>query len=67
MPYRDALRLADAGDAGDIGTFVTAAADWKVGDRFFDSDRRNWRIVEIYPNADWQPGQVNAVFVVEPA
>jgi hypothetical protein len=31
MPYRYALRLADGSDAGDIGTFVTAAADCKVG------------------------------------
>ena len=60
MAFRYALRLEDGGDAGDVGTFTTAAPDWHVGDVFFDREHKRWRILRILVDAEPSRGRATS-------
>lgn len=51
-------------DGSDVGTFTTNAWDWKEGDRFFDGQHREWRLLRMAPA---EGAEFRGLFVVEPA
>jgi hypothetical protein len=69
VAFRFVLRLVDGGDGGRHGRVPTGPPDWKIGDTFYDRERKRWRIVRILddPEREPQPGDVDGLFIVEPA